>query len=203
MKPIFTHYKIKNFLEDLGEDTSFIAIFFKTKEHSEVAFPISISYHHLLDYIKSIDKPAFDYLTKIRTNIHGYGPKHSKIFEVMDAEGFDLEKFIVQFINDLEQDDIDKHMAWSENLLSQKNQQKASEVFEKLNEIVTPNIVEYNIRMNAFKDEIDQMLHEQTLKHFPELFESKEEIIIKYKHTLIDTTLSFTSACDKLLHGIL
>jgi hypothetical protein len=202
MKAIYLNYKIKSFLEDLGEDVSFIDIFFKTKEQEIIAFPISISYDKLKSFIGSVDKPAFDYLTKIRADIHGYGSKHSKIFAVIESEGFDLEKYIIQFITELDETDVDNHIAWCENLLSQKQQQKATEVFEKLSEIVTPQYVQHNLRFDAFKDEVDQMLHELTLKHFPELFEANEEVIDKYRNVLIRTTLSFTSECDKLLHGI-
>jgi len=54
--------------------------------------------------------------------------------------------------------------------------------------------------LNDFKDDIDQTLHELTLKYYPEIFDMEEKKIEKYRHALITATLNFSSEIDKILN---
>lgn len=59
---------------------------------------------------------------------------------------------------------------------------------------------ESNIKMSQFTEEVDQVLHELTLKHFPELFENGNECIEAYRSHLITTTLDFVEGIDEILN---
>ena len=166
-----------------------------------VALPISISYDDLCDFIKTIDQPAFLYLQKCRKDIGGYGPKHSEILEILNNEGFDLEKYIIAYIEQLDPINVVHHIAWSENMKKGNNTNIANEIIESLKEIANEDYINYNIQFNNYKEAIDQKLHDVTLAFFPELFEKNPEILKKYKSILVNTTLSFTSSIDKLLYA--
>jgi hypothetical protein len=135
MKTTYSHFTVKNFLEDIGDDVNFIHIFIRKEDQSLVDMPIMIAYEILSAFIKTIDEPAYRYLQNIKKKAGGYGTKHSKFFEVMLNEGFDLEKYIVAYVEQLSPHFMGQHIEWSENLINPKinlRQAKYLEIYKEL-----------------------------------------------------------------------
>jgi hypothetical protein len=199
MKAQLTRYTINNMLEETGHDYILIHVFFKTDSRSETTNPIIFSYDDWHRYIKTIDEAAYDYLTKIRSGIHGYGPKHSAVFKVIEAENFDLEPYIKTYVEGLTDLFIEQHYEWCDRLSNPETVEKAAVAFEKINQLVDEDYKNQNIKTDQFIDEVDQTLHELTFKYFPDLFEKGEKYIEEYRSILSRTTLSFYEAIDKLM----
>jgi len=198
MKAIYIRHTQESLLEDLGDDNISFNVFFKTENQGECRIPIILSYDDLHFWLKKTDEEIYKYLQKIRSNIHGYGPKHSKIFEVLTEEHFDLQPYIIKYIENLDDDFIDAHLEWVERISTPENREKSKQAVIEIKKGLPSDYAAYNIKFDQFKDDIDQTLHELTVKYFPELFEKDEEIFNKYKHLLISTTLDFSSGIDKL-----
>jgi hypothetical protein len=196
----YSHHTTNSLLEETGDNITFINIFIKKEDQSLVDLPISITYDDLYDFIKIIDQPAFLYLQNCRNDIGSYGPKHNEILEILTAEGFDLEKYIMAYTEQIDPNKLAQHIAWSENMKKGNNANIANEKVESLKEIVNEDYINYNIQFNNYKEAIDQKLHEVTFEFFPELFEKNPEILKKYKSLLVNTTLNFTSSIDKLIY---
>ncbi len=194
----FSHYSLSNLLDETGDDYTMIEYFFKSNE--EVCkMPIISNYDDLLFFIQKKDPPAYQYLINIRANISGYGPKHSKIFQTIANEGFNIEKYIYAFANEIDRNIIESNVKNNKNLSTNEIEQ-AGKAFEKLNALVTPEYINENIKIDQFTDAIDEKLHELTLKFFPEFFDYEPEYLKAYKSLLINTTLSFRRGVDKLRH---
>ena len=202
MKTQITKYTIENMLEDTGDDYIILYVFFKTKDRAETTRPYFLPYYILHRYIKTIDEPAYDYLTKIRSNIHGYGPKHSKVFKVIEAENFDLEPYMQSYLEALTDLEIEQHYEWSDRLSNPEIVEKAAAALENIKQVVNDDYKNNNIKSSEFMDELDQTLHELTFKYFPDLFEKGEEHIKSYRNILSRTTMSFYDGIDKLRQEI-
>ena len=202
MNPQFTQYSIINMLEDTGDDYIFINVFFKTETRSETTRPVFLAYDNLHHFIKTIDETAYNYLTKIRSNISGYGPKHSKVFKVIEAENFDLEFYIKKYVAGLTDLFIEQNYEWCDRIPNPETAEKAAVAFEKITQVVNSDYRNNAIRSSEFIDEVDQTLHELTFKYFPELFEKGEKHIDGYRNILSRTTLNFFEEIDKLQHEI-
>ena len=200
MNPQLTQYTIKNMLEDTGDDYIFLHVFFKTDTRSETSSPLLVAYVDLQRFIATINEPAYNYLSKIRSNIQGYGPKHSKVFKVIEAENFDLEPYIKKYIASLTDLFVEQHYEWCDRISNPENVEKATEAFEKINQVVSSDYRHDVIKADEFIDEVDQTLHELTLKYFPELFEKEEKYIDAYIDILFRTTMNFYKSIDKLRH---
>ena len=198
MKAILSRFIIKNMIEFSGDDIVFIDIYYKTVQKPEILMLHSINYDKFHRFIKTVDVEAYNYLFKIRRSIGGYGPKHGKIFEVMDAENFDLQHYIHLFLATLSEDDITQNYERCEALTS-KNNQETAEVLAQLDSHLDDDYRAYNITFAKFRDEVDEKLHEVMLTHFPTFFENDATFLKEYRKILIDTTLSFTEKIDNLI----
>lgn len=200
MKAIITTYKIENTLETIGDDFTSIHIFFKIESNQEIRIPFIVSYDKLVESIASYDNDAANYLKKIRSSMHGYGPKHSKVFKVMEEENFDLEPHIYKYVELIDEKYILQHVEWCDRINLLENKKTIETINKELSDVIDENYKNYNIRYVNFQDAIDKALHETTLKYFPELFEKGQKHIAAYKDELINITLKFTSEIDKLTH---
>jgi hypothetical protein len=199
MKQAITRYTINSMMEVTGDDITFIHLFYRIDNEPEMAMPIIVSYESLLDFIQQENNDAHKYLMNIRSSLHGYGPKHSKIFEIMDKEGFDLEPYIFSYFNTIEQDEFDRRTKSAKNLPSQDNEPLKA-ALKEIDNFVDKEFRNYNVRLDNFRDNLDQALHETTLKYFPELFEKEAKYIAAYRKNLFYTTLHFMEKIDKIMH---
>ena len=199
MKAILSRYEIKNMIEFSGDDITFIDIYYKTAKKPETLMPHSINYDKFHRFIQTVDVEAYNYLFKIRTSIGGYGPKHSKIFEVIDAENFDLKHYIHLFLATLTEDNIKQHYEWCESFTKKSNQEVAGKIRDKLDTLINDDYKNYNLKFAKFKDEVDEKLHELMFNHFPEFFDSGATFLKDYKNILVNTTLSFTEKINNLM----
>ena len=200
MKATYVRHIQENLLEELGEDNISFRVFFKTENELVCSIPIILFYEDLLYSLKETDEEIYTYLKKIRSNIHGYGLKHSKIFEVLNNEGFDIQPYLVRYISQLDEDFINAHLEWVARISTPENQANAQKNIATIKNSLPSNYAQYNIKLNQFRDDVDQKLHELTFNYFPELFEKSDDVLKTYKNTLINTTLDFSRQIDKLNH---
>lgn len=198
MKHILTRFTIENMLDEVGHDIALINLFYRISNKPEIEKPLVVPFDKLLKFIEQEDVEASKYLHKIRSSIGGYGPKHSKVLDMMNNEGFDLNPYVLGLFNSLKTDMLDQHMQHVKNLSIQNNE-AIQDKFKELEDLVD-DMKESNIKMSQFTEEVDQVLHELTLKHFPELFENGNECIEAYRSHLITTTLDFVEGIDEILN---
>lgn len=203
MKFYLSRYTIENNLESTGDDIVFIHAFVHLGDEKEIDFPVFLPYYTLVEFIETVDPPAGKYLNRIRTGINGYGPKNSKIFEILQEENFDLDKYIIQYIESKEQDYVEKHIEWVNRVQSCSDEERSNldKSIQGIEKLITTDYIKANINFDNFLDEFDQTVHELTLKFFPELFEKGDKYIFMYKHLLSKTTISYCSDIDKINAG--
>ena len=198
MKHILTRFTIENMLDEVGHDIALVNLFYRISNQLEIEKPIVVPFDKLLKFIEQEDVEASRYLHRIRSSIGGYGPKHSKVLDMLNNEGFDLNPYVLGFFNTLKTDMLDQHIQQVENL-SIPNNEAIEDKLKELGDLVD-DMKESNIKMSQFTEEVDQVLHELTLKHFPELFENGNECIEAYRNHLITTTLDFVEGIDEILN---
>jgi len=201
MKPIYTRYETSNLLEDLGEDVVHFKIYFRMDESPEVRIGILLSYHELSKFVKETNPSVYEYLSKIRYSMPGYGPKETKVLAKIEEEGFDLEPFIKKYFESKDAVYISQHLEWVERLNVPETQEKAAEILESITSTMDENYASKQIKWDNYVDELDQTIHELTFRYYPELFENGEETINEYRQALSLTTLSFTGTLDKILNA--
>lgn len=200
MKPIYTRYETSNLLEDLGEDVVHFSIYFRTDVLPEVRIGILLPYRELVYFVEEINKPAYEYLVKIRSSMAGYGPKETKVLEQIENEGFDLEPFIKSYLESRDEVFIAQHLEWIERISSPKSQETAKKIVNEIASGLGENHASKQIKWNNYKDELDQTIHELTFRFYPELFEKGEEKIDAYRNALTSVTIDFTTRLDKILN---
>lgn len=201
MKPIYTRYETSNLLKDLGHDVVHFKIYYKTEVLPEVQLGIILPYSDLVNFIKQTDYPTFEYLSKIRSSITGYGTKETKVFAKIEQEGFDLEPFLKNYLETKDDVFIAQHLEWNEKMSSTQNQETSKKIVEKINNGLGENYASRQIKWQNYIDELDQTIHELTFRYYPELFEKGEEKIKDYRSALISTTLNFSEKVDKILNA--
>jgi hypothetical protein len=201
MKAIVTRYRICNSLESTGDDMIFIHVFFRTDQLPEASMPVIFSLDELFEFISSKSESKGKYLKQIRNNITGYGPKHTRIVEIIEEEEFQLEPYIFLYVEEKKEDYLVSHFEWCKRLNAPENKQILRENNAKLSQLVNEDRVRYQIDFTRFQDEVDQALHLLTLKFFPSLFEMDQKNIEAYKDCLVDATLGFTERIDRILHN--
>jgi hypothetical protein len=199
MKLILTRWEVSNMLESTGEDFAMFHIFFRTDTLPELTMPMFLPYDYLVDYIMTINEDAGRYLKKIRTNMHGYGPKHSKVLAIIREEEFNLEPYIRQYVERQDEDYIAKVIA-NNVPLKPEAQKQVQDYKKKMDEMLNDDFRNYQINLDQFRDELDRTLHELTLKFFPGLFEKSEKHLASYKNDLVNATLSFSTQIDRVMH---
>ena len=201
MKPQLTSYKIENLYQDTGIDMALLYIFFKTATQPEIKMPLIIPYNKFKEFIKSVDEPAYNYLTKIRASIQGYGSKDSAVFKIINQENFQLEPLIQTYLNTLNETMIIEHYNFCSKIEIPENHENIQKTFKKLDGLINNDFKNQNIKYNNFIDEVDQVLHEVTLKYFPELFENDPKQLITYRNILSRATLGFSENIKNLVHN--
>ncbi|WP_432670477.1 hypothetical protein [Flavobacterium sp. SM2513] len=200
MKTIYTRYETSNLLEDLGQDVVHFKIYFRTDELPEVRFGILFPYRELVYFVKETNQPAYEYLTGIRSSIAGYGPKETKVLAKIAEEGFDVEPFIMAYLESKDAVFISQHLEWIERLNAPEAQRQASKALESISNAVGENYAREQIKGDKYRDELDQTIHELTFRYFPDLFEMGEEKIKAYQNALIATTIDFTDKLDRIIN---
>ncbi|MFA6152344.1 MAG: hypothetical protein WC716_13550 [Chitinophagaceae bacterium] len=203
MKFCLSRYTLENNLESTGDDIVFIHAFVHLGDEKEIYLPIILTYYTLVEFIEMADPPVGKYLNRIRSGINGYGPKNSKIFKILQEENFDLDKYIIQYVENKDQDYVEKHIEWVNRVqsLSEDENRHIDKSVQSIEEFITADYIKANINCDNFLDEFDQTVHELTLKFFPELFEKGEKYIFMYKQLLTNTTISYCSDIDKINAG--
>lgn len=203
MKATLTRYKIDNLLDETGDDITFLHLFIKVENLPEMIMPIMLPYEHFVDFVKNYDEPLHKYLKKIRSSIAGYGPKHSKVFEILNNEGFDFTFHLNKYIYSKDEVFLQQHINYCKNLNKPENQENVERIVKKFEGFFDDGYRKSNIKINNFTDDLDQTIHELTLKYFPELFEMSEKHIAEYRKELFYTVTGFREKIDKILHNIL
>lgn len=201
MKFYVTRFTIEDNLQHTGDDCCFLHIFVRTAELDELALPVILSYDELRDFIQEQHPAVGRYLTRIRSGISGYGPKHSKVFATLHEENFDLSPYIAAYIESKDEVFVEQHLQSSNRKLGPEVQKSLKETFEQLAQFVNKDYVAANIGFDEFMDRFDQTVHELCLDSYPKLFDQGDKHIFMYRRLLQRTTLSFCGELDRILHG--
>jgi hypothetical protein len=191
-----TRWEINNMLDKTGDDFIHFDVYVALNNNPEISIPIIISFDDLVGHIKPIAPAEYDYINKIRSGMHGYGPKHSKVLAVLQEEGYDLFPYLQTYITE---NMVEEHSEYDKRL--QASPKDSLKKALALLEAYQDEMKKENIRHTNFLDQLDKTLHELTFSHYPELFEKGNDIVEAYRNHLTRTTLDFARKIDKLMHG--
>lgn len=136
------------------------------------------------------------YYSSVRSNIKGLGPKHSKMMEIMDEEGFDHLPHIHAYIAA----NYDLDLAHEREQEMRKNTPDANQVSKKLESLGShlPSLRQSSLRNEAFMDDLMEHLNVEVLERFPEIFNSDPELIEEFHGKLISWMKTIGSDLDSL-----
>lgn len=185
-------------LTDFGDDSIHWWIQVKTKDY---VVPVSVWFDMVVEYCKLQHPEVGAYYRSVRSNVKGFGPKHSKMFAIMAEEGFDHMPHIYNYIKDccnLEH--------YHQHDLKMKEYKATPEGAQKLEEKVTsmeegmPDMRSSTIRNIAFMDHLLEVLTAEVLERYPEIFNSDPKYIKECERVLTDTIRDLSQKVDSLAH---
>ena len=185
-----------NALETFGDD--FVTWWVKVKtEAYEV--PVHVHFDSVVSYCQMQHPEVGKYFTSVRRNVKGFGPKHSKMFDIMTEEGFDLMPHIYNYIKDCcNLEDYHQHDLRLKQSIADHEGAKQLEAKVKSLEQHMPGMRNSAIRNTAFKDHVLELLNNEVLERYPEIFNSDPKYITECQDILIDIVLDLGSKIDNL-----
>ncbi len=192
-------------LEEYGEDIIDLNVVVKVEDYYHT---VRLPFTFLGEHCKEHFPETAEYYNAVRRSIKGLGPKHNRMFEIMDEEGFDHLPYIYSAIK------LDYNLRQAiEN--EQSSGQCRSGIFDKDGNFTPVDkwlekkeglemdkmIAEMrrtNIRNDAFMDDLMEHLNEEALNRFPEIFNAKPELIKEFHGKLIDWVRQIGEGMDKL-----
>lgn len=186
-------YKIHNLrfddliMRDMGQD--YISLNFDI-EMNGTWYWHHVPFEELWEFAKQKEMPESKYFDNIRNNIKGFGPKHSKMFDALLEEQFDFMPLLKLYLdNDFEKHGVD-FMEYRRNKspeeVTQKDIEEAKEIEKIAEDLKTTalSMRDFNLRHTELEDNLLEFLNNETLRLFPEIFNSKKEHIKELEEIL-------------------
>ncbi len=187
-----TNIRVEDLLNDTGDDL----VFFHVQAETENGIgETSVSFQYLRRYCKQHLPNIAKYFDDVRKNINGFGPKETKMWTIIQEEGFDIQSILEQFI-------IHYEMSFktAQNInRTPKEQEQLEEVVRNLDEI-TSKLKDPNLRDTAFKDMMLERLSADVLQYYPEIFNSKSEYINEVNNILVKHIVRLANELDDLAY---
>lgn len=183
-------------LEDFGDDDVFWWVEVKTEAYE---VPVLVRFDSVITYCQQQHANIGGYYRSVRKNIKGLGPKHSKMFAIMDEEGFDQTPHIYNYIKDCI--DLQKHhehnLRLEQSLATPVDAKKLKRSMKSLEQGM-PSMRASAIRNTAFTDQILDILTNEVLERYPEIFNSDPEYITECEGILINAVIDLGTKIDSL-----
>jgi hypothetical protein len=183
-------------LESTGDDMIFWWVQVKTNAY---VLPVLITFDGVVAYCQQQHPEVGEYFRSVRRNVKGFGPKHSKMFEIMDEEGFDLLPHIYNYIKDC--CDLEKNhqheLNMKQTMANPEGAKKVSAKVASLEEHI-PGMRSSAIRNTAFIDDMLELLNNEVLDRYPEIVNSDPKYIKELHGILVNVVLDLGSKIDTL-----
>lgn len=187
---------MSNLLDDTGDDITLWWLRLKTPEYE---VDVSVWFERLMRYCQDAHPDTYAYFNSIRRGFIGLGPKHSKVMDVLNEEGFDLMPLIREYIGQCT--DIEAHHQQHLKLLEMKRDpvqdKELTQKAESMSTLVR-SMRESSIRIDAFTDQVMEYLGTEVATHFPEIFNSDPKYIKEFHGKLINWMLRIREDVDSL-----
>lgn len=161
---------------------------------------VPVQFNSVVTYCQHHHPEIGAYYRSVRNNVKGLGPKHSKMFEIMDEEDFDHVPYIHAYINDTY--DLDEGYARHQKAMASANDAKrvVEQATEKSAALEShfPSLRKSALRTEAFMDNLMEYLNNEALARYPEVFNAEPELIEAFHGKLIDWVRSVGEGMDKL-----
>ncbi|MBP9152325.1 MAG: hypothetical protein KBF73_08590 [Flavobacteriales bacterium] len=182
-----------SFQELTGDDMMTFEVTVKTDSYSQW---VIVSFDYLMRYCQQHRPEIGAYYSSVRRNIKGLGPKHSKMMDIMDEEGFDHLPHIHAYIAD----NCDLNLAHQREEELRKNPPNPKQVSKKVQSLEShfPSMRESRLRNDAFMDDLMEHLNNEALERFPEIFNSDPELIEEFHDKLIRWVRTIGGDLDSL-----
>lgn len=185
-----TNIRVNDLLQDSGDDL----IFFHVQAENENSVgETTIPFHYLRRFCKQHLPKIAKYFDDVRNNINGFGPKETKMWAIIQEEGFDIQPILEQFITHY---GANKMFAQS-NTRTEKEQEQLTEMVHNLGELMS-NLKDPNLRDTAFMDMMMERLSADVLQYYPDIFDSKPEYITELNGILINNIIRLANDLDNL-----
>lgn len=188
--------------ETTGDDLMDFDVLIEVEGHKHWAW---VPFDFVVDHCKTHHPEIAKYIRSVRKNVKGLGPKHSKMFEIMDEEGFDLLPYIYSCMKgdyNLPQviEKIRYPRASRSGIIDKDGNVTPVDFSEKADELedVMAEMRKSTIRNEAFMDDLLEYLNEQAMERYPEIFNAEPELIKEYEKNLISWVRNIGEGYDKL-----
>lgn len=171
MKTTYTNFsiKIENFF---GDD---LVIFDIVAHQGDNWGDFSVFFHELDSFILKHYPEEGKYIQQIRKSIGGYGPKEEEILNVLTEENFDLEKYVIAFIENkgFITEEIKRQNKVANLEQSDKEKEEFEDFIAKLDALIPKN----PINNGKFLDVLEQVILKHLIDNYPELTNAEPEDI--------------------------
>jgi hypothetical protein len=186
----------KSDLDTFGDDAITWWVQVKTEAYE---VPVHVHFDSVVSYCQMQHPEVGKYFTSVRRNVKGFGPKHSKMFDIMTEEGFDLIPHIYNYIKDCcNLEDYHQHELRMQQTMADQKEAKQLESKVKSLEQHMPAMRNSTIRNIAFQDHVLELLNTEVLERYPEIFNSDPKYITQLQGILINIVLDLGSKIDTL-----
>lgn len=191
-------------LDDTGDDIVYIDLWAQYTEAKEKPFYIMVPFDRLLRYINAEHTELGEYISKVRTNIGGWGPKESKVVAELHESGVEVAELAIEFVYNI-------YNIWAERqrlkMLAEnakKNPVKARKEHKKLKKHVAEmnrhatNMREETIKEIKLLETLEERINALVLDMYPEITESDPQHIEKWGDRLTRHVRSIAEDVDKI-----
>lgn len=135
-------------------------------------------------YLKEKHPKEEQYITNIRKNLGGYGPKQDKIVKQAVQENFDIEKYVIaywEYNPKRLQEFTEQQKNWIKT-----NEEQGYKPQKKINEFLEDFKPHNPIHTSKILDDLEQVVVNHIVNVFPELLNGEANDILKFRNILIE-----------------
>lgn len=213
-----TDYRIisieeQNRAAERGEDSAYFHVKFSPKRKLSATYDIYVEFTDIIEYWREINPPLYQYVQSIRSNMTGYGHKHSKVLSELAESHIQVKAWVKDYVmancelyvEEDQQEMQRKRRAEREQQIATEQdaaaKQKEAEVRASLRELsqLAVNEKEYIKLFDDLAESIDEAIIAIVLKKHPYLLEAKGNRVRELQYILADYTPDLTKEIIEFL----
>ncbi len=197
------HHKIEDFLGDDNVTFHFDIHISEPEEFLIKNYPFH--YHELTHYLQEANPALHAYLSKIRKDIGGWGPKENKIFEALEPDTLnEVYKYVEECL--LKRDwqlVYEREQKWKKMALEAKVEEhkKIEKVFDDLSEGM-PNASMMQRKFYRFAETVEKQIQATAVDIYPELMNGNAEQMDEFRYLFSREVSSMHERLSKHLESI-
>lgn len=186
----------KNDKEETGMDMESWEVFLLVRGERLFHF---FQFDQLTKWTKEARPEIYNYIRSVRSGISGFGPKHSKMFQHFDDEGFDFKPLIKEYLEQTV--DIETVYEWNQRIrqATPPQQERLQEGVDDLSSHF-PAMKASTNKWEEYADSLMEYATRRAVEIYPEITESDAEHIRALHDRLVRGVHQLADEISKLAY---